>query len=420
MSTLMTQATGLSVALGVGLLIGLERERAKRDASTSDQAGLRTFALLALGGAVAALLHPLAVGVAGFFVALLAAVNLSRAAPEDAGLTTEVAMLVAFLLGALAMTAPGLAGGTGVVATMLLANRTRLHRLSRQWLSERELQDLLKLAAAAFVVMPLLPDRTVDPWDAINPRQLWTLAVAIMAIASLGYLSQRALGPRYGLIVAGLAGGFVSSTATVVAMGSRARTDPGTAHLAVAAALISNIGTLVQMAIILVAVSPVLATRAAWPLACAGATAVGVALLAGWRSLLHDGTVATIVDGRPFELGEVLRFVALLGGVALLVAITRRYVGEASLPWVMVVSGIVDVHAAGASLAQAVAAARLDPERAAAGLTVAIAANGALKAALAAQRGGRMFALRVVPGIAAIVVAFAIAAFYPVIARGAA
>jgi len=407
------EVTALSVALGVGLLLGLERERAKRHGSRVDQAGVRTFALLSLAGAIAGLIGLPAVYVAGSFVVLVAALKHAAAEPSDAGLTTEVAMVVTFLLGLLAVSAPAVAGGTGVVAAILLANRRRLHRLSRQWLSEEELGDLLTLAAAAFVVMPLLPDRPIDPWAVINPRELWMLAVAIMAIASLGYLSLRLLGPRFGLVIAGLAGGFVSSTATVAAMGDRAKSTPAATRLAIGAALMSNVGTLVQLGVIVAAVSPVLARQLAVPLAAAGGAAVVVALAAGWRSPSHGESLSTLDGGRPFELGEVLRFVALLGGVTLLVAIARDELGDASLPWVMVVSGIVDVHAAGASLARAVSGAHLDPGAAAANMTAALAANATLKCTLAAWRGGRRFALGVVPGVAFIVLVFAGGVFLP-------
>ena len=108
----------------------------------------------------------------------------------------------------------------------MLASKHGLHRISRQWLTEAERQDLLMLAASAFVVLPLLPDHTIDPWDAINPRRLWVLVAAIMAIASIGYLVPRIFGTRFGLAIAGVAGGFVSSTATVLTMADRAKAHP--------------------------------------------------------------------------------------------------------------------------------------------------------------------------------------------------
>ena len=137
---------------------------------------------------------------------------------EGAGPSAEVAMLATFLLGMLALHERALAGALGVIVAVTLAGKARLHAMARHWLSERELHDLLILATAVFVVLPLLPDRAVDPWQVLNLRKLWQLAVSIMAIASLGYIALRVFGSRLGLGLAGLAGGFVSSTATIAGM----------------------------------------------------------------------------------------------------------------------------------------------------------------------------------------------------------
>ncbi|URL60108.1 MgtC/SapB family protein [Luteibacter flocculans] len=405
-------ATGLGVALGIGLLIGLERERSKRakhPGGATGQAGVRTFALLALGGALAALLGNAAVYVAGFFVACLGVASYRATARSDPSLTTEVAMLVTLLLGMLALSSPAVAGGAGVVVATVLANRRRLHRLSRQWLSERELHDLLTLAAAAFVVMPLLPDHAIDPWGALNPRRVWMLVVAVMAIGSLGYLSLRAFGLRFGLPIAGLAGGFASSTATVAAMGERARSAPALVGASASAALLSNVGTVVQLAVVTGALSPALLSYLAIPLVASGSVAVVVAIGMGWRAFSVSDDRVTIGTGRPFEVMTALRFGALLAGIMLLAAILRARWGPESLPWVMAISGVADVHAAAASVAQAVTTGGVDMATAAIGVFAALVTNSCLKCAAALVKGGRSYALRVIPGIAAIVIAFALA-----------
>ncbi|MDY1546962.1 MgtC/SapB family protein [Luteibacter sahnii] len=398
---------GLGVALAVGLLIGLERERAK-PSRTPRTAGVRTFSLVGLAGAVAALVGPEGTYVAGFFLSLVAVARRLRAARSDGGLTTEVAMLGTLLLGALAMRSPALAGGTGVIVATLLANRRRLHRLSRQWLSGRELHDLLTLAAAAFVIMPLLPDRAVDPWGALNPHRLWTLVVAVMAIGSLGYLSLRTFGLRFGLSLAGLAGGFASSIATVALMGQRARDTPRLAPAAASAALMSNVATVVQLAVVIGTPSPNLLARLALPMLAAAALVVMAAAAVGWRALHDAPPQATPLGDRPFELGTALRFGALLGTVLLATSIARDVWGAASVPWTMALSGLIDVHAAAASMAQAFATDATPLRVARTGVFIALASNALLKCAFACWRGGRAYALRVVPGIAAMVAAFAL------------
>ena len=275
---------GLGVALGVGLLIGIERERAKGTGPRRAAAGVRTFMLLGLVGALAHLVGEIGTLVAGIFVTLAMLASYRRSQAADPGLTTEMAMLVTFFLGVLAMQAMPIAAGLGVVVALVLASKSTLHRFTRQVLSAQELHDLLLLTAAAFVVLPLLPDRTIDPWDAINPRKLWLLVVAVMAVSSAGYVALRAFGSRLGLALAGLAGGFVSSTATIAAMADRAKASPESSASFASAGLVSNVGTIIQLTIVLAALSPELLTHAAWPLAAAGVVAVGAAVVASWRT----------------------------------------------------------------------------------------------------------------------------------------
>ena len=406
--TTIDDAIGFGVALGIGLLIGLERERAKGRGPQREPAGVRSFALLGLSGAVAESLGPVALAVAGASVIALAATSYLATRLRDPGLTTEIAMMVVWLLGALAARSPQAAAALGVVTTLLLANRRRLHRFSRRLLSRREMHDLLVLAAAAFVVLPLLPDRSIDPWQALNPRRLWVLAVAVMSVSSLGHLALRLLGARVGLPIAGLAGGFVSSTATIAAMGDRARASPSLRGVAASAGLMSNVATVVQLAIVIGVLSQPLLARTAPALAAAGAVAVLAAAWAARAARRDPEPVRMAASQHPFELSAALRFVALLAAVMLAAAVARAHLGPASLPWVLALSGLADVHAAAASAAQ-LAGAGLDLDTARAGVSAAFAANSAMKCFVAWHRGGAGFAVRVVPGIAAMAAAFAAA-----------
>lgn len=414
--------TALGVGLGVGLIIGLERERAKGRNPRSAPAGVRTFSLLGLAGVVAALVGVAGICVGGLFLSLVVAAAFLRTRGEESvqkgngaapGITTEVAMLMTFLLGVLAASSAALAGGIGVVVATILASRARLHRFARQWLSERELHDLLILAASAFVVLPLLPDVTVDPWDSINPRRLWWLVVTVMTIASVGYLVLRTFGARIGLAVAGLAGGFASSTATVLAMGERVRENPLLTATAAGAAILSNVGSLVQMAVVMGSLTPPLLDRLTVPLLAGGLTAVAGAALVGWGAHTAPAAPAarTLAGSRPFRPWTVLRFVMVLAGMLLLTAIVRDRLGSDSLPWLMVPSGIADVHAAVASAAQSVASGQVDLQLASTCVLIAYASNAAFKCVLAYLRGGRRYALRVGPGTVAVLAAFAVALF---------
>ena len=210
---------GFLVALGVGLLIGIDRERHKGDGATRHPAGLRTFTLASLLGATA-----MAVGnetlLAAAVLGMVAFAGLSywRARDGDPGLTTETALVLTTLLGGLAIRHPEFAAGLGVVVAVLLAARSALHRFVRSVLTDDELRDLLIFAAAALVVLPLLPDKPIGPYGALNLRTVWTIVILVMGVSALGYVAVRLVGPRYGLPLAGLASGFVSSSATIGAM----------------------------------------------------------------------------------------------------------------------------------------------------------------------------------------------------------
>jgi uncharacterized membrane protein (DUF4010 family) len=367
---------------------------------------VRTFALCALAGAAAQWLGPAAVVAGGLVVGLLALAGYRHTRIEDPGLTTEIAMLATFLLGMMALRAPLLAAGLGVVVAALLAAKHGLHRFVREGLSEQELEDLLLLLAAAFVVLPLLPAAPVDPWGALAPRRLWTLVVAVMAVSSAGYVALRTLGPRLGLAMAGLVGGFVSSTATIAALGARAKATPALAGSLASAALVSNVGTIVQLAIVLGTLSPPLLVHAAWPLAAAGAVALFAAIAASFHAERGAVDARALAGPRALQPRQALVFVAIVAVVFLLAAIARERFGEASLPWVLALSGLADVHAAAASGAQLAAAGLVGEKATLLAICAALATNSAMKCAMAMLQGGRAYALRVVPGVVGMVLAF--------------
>ncbi|KAF1710752.1 MgtC/SapB family protein [Pseudoxanthomonas sacheonensis] len=406
-----TAAAGFAVALGIGLLVGLERERVKGTGQRRKAAGIRTFALLALVGASAASMGDAALLVAGVFVIAAMIVSYGRTSAADPGLTTEVAMLATFLLGAMALARPGQAGALAIVVTLLLHSKARLHTFATRLFSGQEVHDLLFLSLSAFVILPLLPDYPVDPWNALNPRRLWMLAVAMMGVTALGYFSLKVLGARAGLAIVGLAGGFVSSTATIAAMGERAKTAQALVPAAASAALMSNVGTIVQLVVVIGTFSLALLQRLAFPLAAAGAVAVAAALIASRRSFARPADMDTFYGKRVFEPLRAFGFAGLLAGVMLVAAWLRSVLGEGSAIWVLGISGLVDVHAAAASAAQLESAASLSPMQAEYGLLAAFGANSLLKCLMAWFKGGSAYALRVAPGIALMLAAFAAAVF---------
>lgn len=230
--SLLAAAPSIGVAIGIGFLIGLERERTKGDGPNRAAAGVRTFAITALLGVLSALTGEVVVlAVAGLGVVLLATASYLHSREHDPGLTTEVAQLTTFVIGAIAAPAPRLAAGVGVALALLLASRGMLHRFANQHLSDQELRDGLLLAAAALIVLPVLPDEPIGPWGAINPRLVWRLTLVIMLINAGGYVLLRVVGTRWGLPIAGFFGGFASSTATIASMSQHALKDLSLIHI---------------------------------------------------------------------------------------------------------------------------------------------------------------------------------------------
>ena len=264
---------GLAAALGGGLLIGLERERRKGRGASREAAGIRSFALAALGGGIAqALEQPALVALGALVVAALGLIAYwkSHEPPPgelvDPGLTTELALFVTYLVGVLSVREPMLGAAAAVVVAGLLALRERLHRFATELLSEGELHDALLLAALALVLLPVVP---AEPWPLLGglaPRTLLGLVVLILLLQAAGHVALRLFGARAGIALSGLFSGFVSSTATVAAMGVRARSDPAQRAACEAGAVLSTAATWLQAMLMLLAVAPA-AARALAPAA---------------------------------------------------------------------------------------------------------------------------------------------------------
>lgn len=390
---------GFLVALGVGLLVGIDRERNKGDGPTRQAAGLRTFTLASLAGATAMaagdeiVLAAVALGMVGF-----AGLSYWRAHDSDPGLTTETALVLTTLLGGLAIKQPEFAAGLGVVVAVLLAARSPLHRFVRSVLTDDELRDLLIFAAAALVVLPLLPDKPIGPYGALNLRTVWTIVILVMAVSALGYVAVRVVGPRYGLPLAGMASGFVSSSATIGAMGMRVKDEPELMKPAVAGAVLSSVATVVQLAILIAATNmPTL--QALWlPLLFSGSAAV---LYGGAFTLwaLKQKTRQHEAQGNAFSLTTALTFAVILAVVLLAAAAAQDWFGEAGVLVAASAAGFADTHSAAVSVASLVSDGRIKPPQTIIPVLAAFTTNTVTKMVFSVTAGGRLFALYVIPGL---------------------
>jgi len=395
----------LGAALAVGLLIGIERERSKGQGPRRAAAGVRTFTLIALAGAISLELGGLpAFLVVAAVIGVFAAISYVRTFRHDAGLTTEVAMVVTVLLGGLALSEPQVAGALAVVVTIILASRTKVHDWINNVLTDEEVRDGLVLAAAALVILPLLPEQPVDPWGVVDLRRLWTLAVLVMAINGLGYIAVRALGAKIGLALAGLFSGFVSSTATIGAMGSRAKARPELRGGAVAGAAASSVATVVQLTIVVGLVSMPTLAMLVPSLVLSGLAAIAYAGLFTLRSV-RETTQADITPGRPFSPKTALLFVLVVGAALAISTALTNWLGGNGLLIATGVAGLGDSHAAAISAASLAAGGKAEVPMAAIAVLIGFSTNAISKTVVAFSLGDRRFAFQLLPGIVLMVLA---------------
>jgi uncharacterized membrane protein (DUF4010 family) len=400
------EALGLAVALGCGLLIGVEREQHKADHAGRMAAGVRTCALVALCGGVAALLGPVPLAIAGGFIALATVASYWGTQQSDPGLTSEVVLVLTFLIGVLALRWPSLAAAVAVVSTGLLQAKDWLHRFSRQVLTESELNDALLLLASALVVLPILPDTPLGPLEGLNLRRLWALVVLVMAINAAGYIAIRAIGPRLGLPLTGLVGGLVSSSATIASLGHRARANPDLLRACAAGGMASNLSTVALFVVILGTLDGHLLAAIGPALGAGGGVVLVGTLWLGLHAfrepLRGDGApVAT----RPFHFGHALAFAAMIAAVLAVSALLAHWLGDAGVVLAAAIAGFADTHAAAVSVGELRAAGRIDTGPAVLAVLLAFSANTATKLVLCFTAGGLPYGRRVGPGLVLMVAA---------------
>lgn len=397
------------VALAIGLLLGLERERSH---SRKLPAGSRSFALLSLAGAVAASFNTWAVLVGFVGVGAVVALAYFRTSEGDPGTTTALAALVAYLLGAFAYTRPVEAVAVAVVVAGLLVSKTRIHRFAREIVSDVEVEDAIKFFVVAFVILPLLPDRQIGPYGVLNPAKVWLLVVLLTGIGWVGYIGVRALGPEKGVLVTGLAGGFVSATATTASMGRLSRTATSL-RAPLASALLASLATFVQLLIVIGFVD-VGVLRRLWPPVVAGAIVlVGVAAFVyrgATRTHQQNSAEGEKVEAtkasRPFALRPALVLAAVLTFALLVGRWGADVLGPNGVVLATFAAGLADAHAGAVAAASLAAKGDVTVDTTLVAIAAALGSNLLVKTVLAFTAGGRRFGLGFLAGMAAPAVVF--------------
>jgi uncharacterized membrane protein (DUF4010 family) len=406
-------AAGLAQALLIGLLLGLERERARDPAEAEGFAGIRTFPLFTLGGFLAAVLAghaPLALPALLVAVAALA-IAFQVVGPAGKGATTEMAAILAVLLGATAGFGRGsLAAAVAVVATLLLTLKAPLHRLARA-VSQDEILAILKFGVVALIVLPLLPHRGVGPYQAVNPRDLGFMVVLLTAVSLAGYLLVRFFGEGKGFALAGLLGGLASSTAVALSFSRKARVTPDLARPLAAGIVVASTVLYARGALVLLVLDPPLGRHLLPRLAALLVMGLVLSLLLLRRASASGEAGPALSLGNPVELGHAVVLAALFGVVLLIARVAQAELGTAGLWTVGAVGGLVDVDSV------SVAAARLRQQDvvgipvAAGAYLLATLSNLIFKGGVSFIVGGRPLARHVLPAFA-VLAALTLAALF--------
>lgn len=405
-------------ALAIGFLIGLQREFAHGVEGREITAGERTFSLLALGGCLAAMLSDLYqtpailvgfIGIVGLFTAVGYFSDAWRS--ERMGITTEVAIMISLMIGALCYYEHlALAAALGITTTVILSIKLETDRFVRA-LTRQEVFAALQLAVITAIVLPILPNRGIadPPFDVLNPFSAWLMVVLISGINFVSYIFVRVAGTQHGIGISGLLGGMVSSTAVTLSFSERSKREPQLARPFAEAIIVA---WTVMFARVLIAVSVINMNllKEVWlPISLAGLAGLVYALILYFQQ--HGEETGEIKLGRPIDLGSAIRF-GLLFVVILLVSRTAQlYLGDVGIYLSSLISGLADVDAITLSMSELSRGGTLSLETAGNAVVVAAMANTIAKGGIVLVGGSKEMRKATLPGVGLILLVGVASAF---------
>jgi uncharacterized membrane protein (DUF4010 family) len=397
----------LGVALAIGLLIGLERGWQARDEAEGERtAGLRTYALAGLLGGIAGALSlssgPLVL--ATIFLAFAAAFTLfswvEATSERDFSVTGVVAGQLTFALGAYAVLGQELVAVAAAVAmAILLALKAPLHTWLQR-LTWMEIRAVLILLAMSCLLLPVLPNRPVDPWGTLNPAEIWLLAILIAGVSFAGYVAVRMLGDEAGIAVAAVTGGLASSTATTLSLARLANDEPKAAPLLAGGILVAGVIMLARVLVVAGVLNPGLIAGLAPPLAAAALVMTAAGAVLFLRPRAPDAPHAALTIKNPFEVIRALKLAALIAVIMVASKALSAALGTRGVLLVAAASGLADVDALTLSMAR-LAGSGIVYEAAITAILLAVAVNTATKAVIAISIGGLKIG-RIVSGVSAV------------------
>ncbi len=378
------------ISLVIGLLVGIEREKAHPDKKAI---GVRTLLLISLLGAVAGGLgNPWFAALITLFALGLILVSYFTTArmpggDQDRGLTTEFAAGIVFCLGYASHREPALSAMLGPIVAVILFSKSALHRFTRT-IKPSELEAALLLLLGGVAVVNLVPDKVVDPWGIFNPRKFGLLVLTLASVEFCSYVLVKMVGEKRGALVAGLLGGLVSSTAVTVSTSRRARENPQASRALLTSTLAAKIAAFLALIFVVGLVSPPLALRVA-PAVAVGILVCGVGAVLSSRKAQG---VTGLALRSPLDWRGVFRLAFLLGGILACVSLAELWLGEGATYAVSFVTGSFELHGVSLATATMWVQGKLSAEAAVVAVLLAAVASLLAKVGIAWTLGGGSFA----------------------------
>ncbi|WP_276499199.1 MgtC/SapB family protein [Pontibacter litorisediminis] len=379
----------LGISLGLGLLVGLQRQH-----DQSQLAGIRTFPLITLFGTISGLLAQdfggwiLAMGVVSL-ASMMAVANFmrSRTPDFDVGLTTEAAALLMYVVGAyLVLGQTTVAVAVGATAAVLLHLKETLHRIVAK-IGQDDLRAIMQFVVISLVVLPVLPNETYGPYDVLNPHNIWLMVVLIVGLGLLGYFAYKIFGQKAGTVLGGILGGLISSTATTVSYARRTKGKDTSSMLAALVIIIASVVSFIRIITEVAVVAPGTLPTVAPPLTAVLLLMLALSVVLYFFKGNNQDTMPE--QGNPAQLKTALVFGAVYAAVILATAFAKDHLGSGGLYVVAIISGLTDVDAITLSTSRLMQVGNLEPANGWKLILVAALSNLVFKAGLVGVLGNR-------------------------------
>lgn len=383
------------VALLIGALLGLEREFTQQKEDTPDFAGIRTFSLIALLGAVTAFLGNsfglmfIAIALGGLILLTAASyISTSLRNNTDTGITTEIAALLAFLFGVLSMGEHvEVAIVLSVVTALLLSLKGKLHDIIRR-MSTQDIRATLQFALLSAVILPLLPNQPIDPFGLLNPFRIWLMVVFVSGIGFSGYILMKVFGPNRGINLMGLLGGLASSTASTISFATASRENPSISTLYARAAILASSIMIPRVLLWTMVISPSLLKVISAPLLSMFVTGLIIAYILQRQNRHDESNLARSLEvANPLKLSTAIQFGLFFALILIIIQFAQEWFGETGVYLTSLLAGLTDVDAITLSVSRMISNSQLELNVAGIAIVLSVLSNTIAKSVIASSSG---------------------------------